>query len=39
MAQKPRPAQADPAPEGLSFEEFRRIIAEKLQVDEAKVQR
>jgi len=39
MAQKPRPAQEYPASEDLSFEEFRRIIAEKLQVEEEKVQR
>ena len=39
MDQDTRPAQEQSAQTSLSFEEFRRIIAEKLQVDETQVRR
>ena len=37
MDQKPRPDPEQPVQEDLSFEAFRHLIAEQLQVDEAQV--
>jgi acyl carrier protein len=37
MDQEPRRDQENPAQADLPFEEFRRLIAEQLQVDEAQV--